>query len=160
MPTGTYIRTEEHRQKLKEAWQKPGYKEKMSAVHRGQKTWSGKKHSKESILKMRKAHFSGKERMDIRGNGYVYLYFPDHPMAKNGRVPEHNIVMEKNINRTLSPGEIVHHINGIKSDNRIENLCLCTSKEHKMIHAKLNGFGTKIQSRNERDQKTGRFIAA
>mgnify|MGYP001590097428 CR=1 FL=1 len=55
--------------------------------------------------------------------GYVWLLVPGHPMAyKYGRLLEHRYVMSEIIGRVLSDDEIVHHKNGIKSDNRPDNL--------------------------------------
>jgi hypothetical protein len=69
--------------------------------------------------------------------GYIYIRAPkEHPFkAANGYIFEHRLIMEQKIGRYLRKEEIVHHINGIKNDNRIENLIITTRAIHNRIHA-------------------------
>lgn len=55
--------------------------------------------------------------------GYVQLWCPEpHPRYKGRYVPEHTLVMERMLGRYLLSGESVHHRNGVRHDNRPENL--------------------------------------
>ncbi len=69
--------------------------------------------------------------------GYVLIRVPDHPRAKPNRpyVFEHILVMEEQLGRPLDPNETVHHLNGVKDDNRIENLELWTKPQPTGIRA-------------------------
>jgi len=60
----------------------------------------------------------------INKDGYIEIYSPDHPNRRKHTpyVLEHRLVMENHLGRYLKKTEVVHHRNGVKDDNRIENL--------------------------------------
>ena len=64
-------------------------------------------------------------------HGYIILRMPEHPKNQNGYVLEHRFVMEKKLGRQLTFNEMVHHKNGVKDDNRPENLQVVLRTTHK-----------------------------
>lgn len=66
----------------------------------------------------------------LNNQGYRMLYKPGHPMAGvTGALMEHRLVMANHLGRMLRPEENVHHINGDRDDNRIENLELWSKSQ-------------------------------
>lgn len=57
---------------------------------------------------------------------YVDVLIKDHPFLKDGLYKEHRVVMAEKLGRALLPHENVHHLNGVRDDNRVENLELWT----------------------------------
>jgi len=61
-------------------------------------------------------------------NGYKFIYIDGYPIR------EHVYIIEQHIGRKLAKGEVVHHINYNRQDNRLENLQLMTKSEHTKLH--------------------------
>ncbi|MCW2926183.1 MAG: hypothetical protein JWM86_151 [Thermoleophilia bacterium] len=70
-----------------------------------------------------------------RTKGYVFAWMPAHPKAKYGYVYEHRLIAEEMVGRPLRSDEHVHHKNGVRWDNRPENLEVMDARDH----ARLGG---------------------
>jgi len=108
MPKGIYKRTKYHLKKIRD-----GSKKRRSYLGENNPSYKGR---------------------IGQSNGYIRIFKPNHPnSSKQGYILEHRLIIEKNIDRLLKKDEHIHHINGIKDDNRIENLMLFSSnREHKI----------------------------
>lgn len=122
-------------------------KKVLSLAHKGKKLseehkrkigeWNIKHGKRPPIIKGEKSHLWKGGKIKAK-SGYIYAYSPDHPNATKGPkgyIFEHRLVMENKLGRYLIKGEVVHHINGNKTDNRIENLMLFSShSKHIKFH--------------------------
>ena len=89
------------------------------------------------------AHWQGGRK--VRGDGYIELWLDAtdffRPMSRSrvswgSYVLEHRLVMARFLGRNLQSWELIHHKNGIKDDNRLENLELTTRGSHTLAHGK------------------------
>lgn len=157
---------------------------KMSEEHKKKISLSckGKTVSEETREKMRQVRL-GKRHPNWKGkyknnDGYVFIHVKNHPnKIGNNYVLEHRLVMESFLNkisiktwikygeignyskkknyRFLKKTEVVHHINGIREDNRIENLMLFPSHRthHTFMHLNDKTFICKFCKKNQKDKK-------
>lgn len=71
----------------------------------------------------------------LSDEGYVMIYEPNYPYGKNdGWVKEHRLVWETHNNAILCKWTDIHHLNHIKTDNRIENLQPLIHGQHTALH--------------------------
>lgn len=83
--------------------------------------------------------------------GYIEVWAPNHPKAnKKGYIREHILVWEK-AHGDLALGYVIHHLNGIKDDNRLKNLTPLPKRIHDsghLRHGRLkDAFIRKLQRR-------------
>jgi hypothetical protein len=94
---------------------------------------------------------NGKEARMER-HGYVYVWEPDNPDSyANGWILEHRLVAAQTLARRITSDEQVHHVNGIKDDNRAENLAVKEAGEHTAITLDESGFRRREAQRRIRD---------
>lgn len=79
-------------------------------------------------------------------NGYKMI----HVKGTSRLVPEHRHIMEQKIDRPLTKQDQIHHRNGIRTDNRIENLVLLTRADHNTLHKAA-------QAKEAKRNENGRF---
>jgi hypothetical protein len=120
-------------------------KRKIGAIHRG-KTISEEQKLKISLSCRGEKHYRWKGGRTTQ-NGYVAILTGKHNEGGYYTL-EHRLIMEKHLGRKLYDWEIVHHINGIKDDNRIENLQLQPNGEHNARVQKVYQENLKLKEEN------------
>lgn len=159
------------RQSRRRFCQKQCYSEWMAANLTGERAvrW-GKGHTPETRARMSREKLArgmkGPKSPAWKGgrhlsNGYTVVSLNLLPPAEqqmfecmasrsSGRyVPEHRLVVARSIGRPLTRSEVVHHINGIKTDNRLENLELHgSSSSHQLTHAQIDAELTRLREEN------------
>lgn len=85
--------------------------------------------SKKCVYEYRKK--TSKHKLYIEG-GYLVKYIDGY--NKKGNAKLHRLIVEENIGRKLKPNEIIHHIDGNKLNNNINNLQIMTTSEHSRLH--------------------------
>lgn len=92
--------------------------------------------TRKKLSEAKRGKYCGKEHWGWKGgrikkHGYIIVSCPTHPKAsERGYVYEHRLIMGKFLGRYLEKWEVVHHKNGIKDDNRLENLEIVYYKKH------------------------------
>lgn len=140
MPKGIYLRKPRKRNEVRDNWIARLYAKGWSQQQLAEFFETNRMQIRKSLhatsTAIRPPHFvgTGENNPAWRGgrlvdsDGYVHIRCPNHPQATcHGYVLEHRLVVEAAIERYLTKQEIVHHRNGIKSDNRLENLILFAS---------------------------------
>lgn len=73
-------------------------------------------------------------------SGYVFVKCNDHPKAtKGGYVAEHVLMAEAVLGKYLPDKAVIHHVNGIRTDNRFDNFVICQDNNyHFLLHNREN----------------------
>lgn len=106
-----------------------GYKKGHQFHKGGEKGWikKGQRLSPNTEFKKKTGKWMSK--------GYFYTYAPKHPFKNTSDgVAEHRLIVEKYIGRYLTRAEEIHHLNGNKIDNRVENLIIVSRNNHAKLH--------------------------
>lgn len=126
--------------KFNHKWKHPAseeFRKRQGDIHRGKTLSEEQRHEISERNSCNYNGMNGYGHTKPHRKGYILAYVPDHPHAhKDGYVMLHKVLMEREIGRYLNPDEVVHHINHIRDDNRIENLRLMSKHDHMSIHMK------------------------
>ncbi len=97
-------------------------------------------HGSRNKMPKGKRHHNWKGGIKKHSAGYIEIrVYSEHLRKdKSGYVKEHILIMEKHLGRFIKLGEVIHHLDGNKHNNKIENLILCKGhSEHRKIHFEM-----------------------
>lgn len=111
-------------------------------------SWKNRSH-----LPTEQPNWKGGKTCDAKG--YVRIYNPNHPRAHGVYVYEHILNWEKANGQLVPKGVCIHHLNGIKDDNRPENLMALPRNKHEtgtlinILRERIRELETKIKQLEE-----------
>lgn len=78
----------------------------------------------------------------ISDGGYKIIHKPGYPSAdKKNRVREHVYIAEQVLGHVLPAEVVVHHVNGVKTENKHDNLVICQDTPyHRLLHKRASAF--------------------
>jgi len=147
----------------------PQCKEEREVVSRGVREYTklcrscatNNSHKDNPRIGRAESHYNWKGGVNLNRCGYIVVYVkkthPYYPMAANshaagGYILEHRLVMATHLGRCLKPFEVVHHVDGNKQNNQIQNLKLTVRQKHGLSYAEAYQDGYK-QGYEEARQK-------
>lgn len=91
----------------------------------------------------------------LTSKGYVLILKPGHPRARRCYVNRSHLVWEESNGRYVQPGEVIHHIDGSRDNDIIENLQIMTQGEHSSLHHRGR---TDMAGKNNPNYKHGKRV--
>lgn len=118
----------------------PGYRRKVSLEDRKKLSIAAKRRFSDPA---ERAKYQGSRHPAWKGGktkttyGYLLVRCPEHPKAINGYIQESHFVWEQHNHRRVPDDHIIHHKDGDRTNNKIENLELTTQHDHALLHHKI-----------------------
>jgi hypothetical protein len=129
---------------------------------RGKPAWNKGKQLPSEKKGSNSSSWKGGCYIDAHGYVMVHCHNPEAKCKWEHYKKEHVLVMERVVGRQLANGEIVHHIDGDKQNNKAENLTLLVGHQHhRDVHSSLQNIGYELVKRGfiKYDRKSRSYLA-